>query len=211
VVDSHVGLRGHRVQNQERAEARRRDILLAGARVFARDGFTAATLDDVARELGVTKGVIYYYFRSKEEIYTAIQEIVVVDSTNRLQAIIAQGDPPVATLTAAVRDLAAHVCDDLDRFIILQSADSGISVEGRARVRALRRNYQRIMRGIVEAGVRDGVFVNRDPVVMTFTVIAACLGIANWYRPAGRLPLHAVQEQVVAQVLAGVLRPGVTD
>jgi hypothetical protein len=45
-------------------------------------------------------------------------------------------------------------------------------------------------------------------VVMTFTIITACLGITNWYRPSGRLPLDLVQEQVVAQVLAGVLCPG---
>lgn len=207
-METRVGLRGHRVQNAERAEARRRDILLAGARVFARDGFAATTLDDVARECGVTKGVIYYYFRGKEEIYTAIQETVVSDSTARLEAIIARGEPPVAMLTAAVHDLAAHVFDDLDRFTILQNSDSGISPEGRARVRDLRRTYQRLMRGIVEAGVREGALADRDPVVMTFTIITACLGITNWYRPAGRLALHVVQEQVVAQVLAGVLRPG---
>jgi AcrR family transcriptional regulator len=206
-METQVGLRGHRVQNAERAEARRREILLAGARVFAREDFSVTTLDDVAREVGVTKGVIYYYFRSKEEIYTAIQETVVTDSTARLEAIIARGEPPVTMLTAAVRDLAAHVFDDLDRFTILQKSDSGISPEGRAHVRGLRRNYQRLMRGIVEAGVREGVLVDRDPVVMTFTMITACLGITNWYRPDGRLPLNVVQEQVVAQVLAGVLRP----
>jgi TetR/AcrR family transcriptional regulator, cholesterol catabolism regulator len=205
-MDARVGLRGHRVQNAERAEARQRDILLAGARVFARDGFAAANLDDVAREVGVTKGVIYYYFRSKEEIYIAIQETVVSDSIARLEAIIARGEPPLPTLTAAVRDLAAHVFDELDRFTLLEK-DSGVSPEGRARVRGLRRKYQRLMRGIVEAGVREGVLVDRDPVVMTFTIITACLGITNWYRPTGRLPLHVVQEQVVAQVLAGVLRP----
>jgi hypothetical protein len=63
------------------------------------------------------------------------------------------------------------------------------------------------MRGIVEAGFREGILMDRCPVVMTFTIITACLGITNRYRPSGRLSLSVVQEQVVAQVLAGVLRP----
>ena len=72
-MGAHVGWRGHRMQSVARTEGRRRDILLAAARVFARDGYVDATLDDVATQMGVTKGVIYYYFPRKEAIFTEIR------------------------------------------------------------------------------------------------------------------------------------------
>lgn len=205
-----VGLRGHRIQNVERAEARRRDILVAAARVFAREGYTAATLDEVARELGVTKGVIYYYFRSKEEIYTEIRATAIRDAIARLEVIIARGEPPAETLRAAVHDLVSHIFNDLDRFANVLRADSRLSPESRALVRGLQRRYEGLIRGVIEAGIQAGVFADRDPALMTFTVLRACLGVADWYRPGGRLPPAVIVEQVTDQVMAGVLRPGLS-
>src|SRR5215216_1595141 len=116
LMSAKVGLRGHRVQNAERAEGRRREILLAAARVFARDGYANATLDGVAAQMGVTKGVIYYYFRSKEEIYTEIRATAIREAIERLEAIVARGEPPEVTIKAAIDDLVSHIFDDLDRF-----------------------------------------------------------------------------------------------
>jgi AcrR family transcriptional regulator len=205
-VKSQVGLRGHRVQNVERAEARRREILVAAARVFARDGYASATLDDVGREVGVTKGVIYYYFRSKEEIYTEIRATAVRDAIERLEAIVARNGAPEDTLRAAVADLVGHVFDDLDRFANVLRADSRLSAESRALIRDLQRRYERLMRGIVEAGIRAGVLADRDPTVMSFTILRTCLSVADWYHPGGRLSAELVVEQVTEQVMAGVLR-----
>jgi AcrR family transcriptional regulator len=205
-VKSPVGLRGHRVQNIERAEARRREILIAAARVFARDGFASATLDDVGREVGVTKGVIYYYFRGKEEIYTEIRATAIREAIERLEAIAALGMSSGDALRAAVGDLIGHVFDELDRFANVLRADRGLSAEGRAVIRDLQRRYERLMRAIVEAGIRDGVLADRDPTVMTFTILRTCLSVTDWYRPGGRLSPEQVVEQVTEQVLSGVLR-----
>lgn len=64
-----------------RAE-RRASILKAAARAFARNGFTDTSLDDVAREAGVTKMILYRHFESKRHIYEALLE----DMRNRLRA-----------------------------------------------------------------------------------------------------------------------------
>ncbi|MEK7241093.1 MAG: TetR/AcrR family transcriptional regulator [Gemmatimonadota bacterium] len=53
---------------QRRPDDRPREILDAALRVFSRQGYAAARLDDVAAAAGVTKGTIYYYFASKEDL-----------------------------------------------------------------------------------------------------------------------------------------------
>ncbi|MGH7804297.1 MAG: TetR/AcrR family transcriptional regulator [Candidatus Binatia bacterium] len=57
-----------------RAERKRHEILQAGLKVFARKGFHAATMDDIALELDATKGFLYYHFRNKEDLLHAILE-----------------------------------------------------------------------------------------------------------------------------------------
>ena len=56
-----------------RRAARTRDqILRAGLKVFSEKGFHSTTMDDIALELDATKGLLYYYFRTKEDILRAI-------------------------------------------------------------------------------------------------------------------------------------------
>src|SRR5260221_3876287 len=51
---------------------RRRDLLDAAIRVFARKGFHAARVGDIAEEAGVAHGLLYHYFRSKEDVLETI-------------------------------------------------------------------------------------------------------------------------------------------
>jgi len=55
-------------------EDRSEQIIDAALRVFARKGFTKATNKDIAREAGITPGLIYYYFESKEALFRALVE-----------------------------------------------------------------------------------------------------------------------------------------
>ncbi|MGE3598242.1 MAG: TetR family transcriptional regulator [Dehalococcoidia bacterium] len=205
-MSTQVGLRGHRMQNEERAEGRRRDILLAAARVFARDGYVDATLDDVATQMGVTKGVIYYYFRSKEEIFTEIRATAIREAIERIEAIVARGEAPEATLRATVRDLVGHIFDDLDRFANVLNSGRRLSDESREMVRMLQRRYEGLIRAIIESGIRAAIFVDHDPKLMTFTLLRAVLGVTAWYSPEGRLSPEVIADQVTDQVVRGILR-----
>ncbi len=61
-------------RTQHEGEDRREQIIDAALRVFAQKGFVRATNRDVAHEAGITTGLIYYYFRSKEDLFRAILE-----------------------------------------------------------------------------------------------------------------------------------------
>jgi AcrR family transcriptional regulator len=59
---------------EEKKAATREALLDAAARVFARQGYVAASVDDVAWEAGVTKGAVYSNFASKEALFAAVME-----------------------------------------------------------------------------------------------------------------------------------------
>jgi TetR/AcrR family fatty acid metabolism transcriptional regulator len=78
----------------ERTIDRRRDLLDAAVRVFARKGFHASRVGDIAEEAGVAHGLLYHYFRSKEEvletIFSEVWELLAAD-TDRIE----QADVPL--------------------------------------------------------------------------------------------------------------------
>src|ERR1041385_1210250 len=54
--------------------AKRRQIIEGARAVFLAQGFDAASMNDIARRAGVSKGTLYVYFRNKEELFEAIAE-----------------------------------------------------------------------------------------------------------------------------------------
>lgn len=93
------------------AEQTREEIFRAGIKVFARKGYAAATLTDVAKEAGVTRGAIYWHFKSKADFF--------VETTKRLHSFYEELTTPEAeearSATEFIADTVAHV---LRRFVV---------------------------------------------------------------------------------------------
>jgi AcrR family transcriptional regulator len=58
------------------SEERRNQIIESAIKVFAREGFANTRMEDVATESGLSKGLLYWYFKSKEEIIIAIADLL---------------------------------------------------------------------------------------------------------------------------------------
>jgi AcrR family transcriptional regulator len=77
-------------KHQQRTEATRRKLLSAGRRVFARDGFEAARIEDIAAEAGHTRGAFYANFEAKEDLFFALFEQQLGKRKGELEALLAR-------------------------------------------------------------------------------------------------------------------------
>jgi AcrR family transcriptional regulator len=77
-------------RQQARTEATRRKLLQAAEQLFARDGFEAARLEDIAAEAGYTRGAFYANFESKEDIFFALLEHWVAQRIEEVNALLRQ-------------------------------------------------------------------------------------------------------------------------
>lgn len=83
---------------RRRKAARPAEILAAALGSFAERGFAATRLEDVAQRAGVTKGTLYLYFPSKEELFKAVVRQSLVPNIARAEAMVAQSAEPSAAL-----------------------------------------------------------------------------------------------------------------
>lgn len=178
-----TGLRGHRVRSLQLAESRRSAILLAAARLFGKQGYDATTIDDIARDIGLTKGCIYYYFLSKEDIFYQIRTTAIRAAIDRLKVISSHNHSPDLTLHAVITDLITHtIVDPLERYANILHNPPSLSPERRRDIRNLQREYERYVIEIIQEGINTGIFVRCEPKLVAFTILRGALGVAYWYR-----------------------------
>ena len=85
-----------------RGEATRDALLVAATKVFARDGFHAASLRDIAGAAGINQALIGYHFRHKEGLYLAVFEHIVVQVSQRIGPIADEIDAALKTPQGAL-------------------------------------------------------------------------------------------------------------
>jgi AcrR family transcriptional regulator len=200
-AEAAVGVRGYRIRDVAKAEERRRAILLGAARAFARGGFDATNMDQIAHECGLAKGHIYHYFRSKEDIFTEIRCERVTRLIERFETIVREGgDDPEAIMRQAIAAAIAGAFEE-DRYESVLPDPVSLSVENRRRIRALGRRYEQLFSNVIRDGMDKGIFAPGDPKLAMFIVLRASLTVSNWYREGGKWKPRWIVEQVTEQLL----------
>src|ERR671923_495899 len=94
---------------QRRKDARPAELLAAALTCFKERGFAATRLDDVAAKAGVTKGTIYLYYPSKEELFKAVVRGELVPNIERLEAVLDEPGPAAALLERLIMAWVQHI------------------------------------------------------------------------------------------------------
>ncbi|WP_459282914.1 ScbR family autoregulator-binding transcription factor [Arthrobacter sp. TMN-37] len=89
---------------QQRARATRESILAGAAAVFEKQGYGNASLASVAERASVTKGALYFHFRSKDELARAVIAAQHAFVMERSAAILAEGRPPLESMILMCRE-----------------------------------------------------------------------------------------------------------
>jgi AcrR family transcriptional regulator len=92
---------------RRRKEARPGEIVEAALEVFAKKGFAAAKLDDIARRAGISKATLYLYFETKEDIFRAVARAAVASLHGALESAAEAADGPFAELAPKLLSRAA--------------------------------------------------------------------------------------------------------
>lgn len=99
-------------RTKEAAQKTRQDIFEAGLRVFSEKGFAAATMSDVAKEAGTTRGAIYWHFQNKEAFFKEILDRLSEQYKGLMAEATESGLPFLAVLRNAIKTLLRRFATD---------------------------------------------------------------------------------------------------
>ncbi|MFC9550219.1 TetR/AcrR family transcriptional regulator [Rhodococcus sp. NPDC056960] len=172
-------------------------VMEVALQLFHKNGYSGTSLKAVADELGISPPALYWYFRSKEDLYVASMEMAMENFLNYVRESITDDDP-VFKLSQLVR---AHVTWQLQKVEYARAFDLTMSVTGLtaevpenrlAPVIKMEIDYVEQVRSILRDGVDDGVFAVDDIKTTAFAIITLCEYVTTWYNPEGELSVAAV-------------------
>ena len=181
------------------------DIVSAAAKVFRTKGYHAATVRDIADEVGLLKGSLYHHFDSKEELlYLVVKEPIA--QMYRTMAEIAEADGRATDKLK--RAISAHL-EAFDRhyphlFVYLRERES-VKRRFREMIGFSPKDYERCWQQILREGAANGEFrPDLDIQVASYGLLGMLNWLYKWYDPQGRLSVQEVAAQFTSLALAGL-------
>ncbi len=167
---------------RRRKEARPAELLAGALACFAERGFAATRLEDVAARAGVTKGTLYLYFRSKEELFKAVVRQSLVPSIARGEAIVAQSDEPsIALIERLLLEWAKLGTTPLSAIpkLILTEAGNFPEIARFYHQEVVQRSMA-LFQAVLRRGVERGEFRPLDGELVTRCLVAPLLLAMLW-------------------------------
>ncbi len=179
-------------------------LRMAAVSLFARYGYAAVSMRQIAREIDVQAGAIYNHFPTKQHL---LRGLLVEHMERLLAAYKAQENIDLAPAEALIAFVRFHIryhvkCGDevFISYMELRNLEEQNFVE----IEALRRQYESKLQTILRSGAEAGVFQIRDLHVATMAILAMLIGITGWYRPGGRLSLTEIEDYYIDIVARAV-------
>jgi AcrR family transcriptional regulator len=165
-------------------EARRDEILRTLGEFLRERHLSSLKMQDIADRLGMTKGNLYYYFKSKRDIIFHCHMKAMQRSLAALEEVRAtQASPGKKLHTLLVRHVRS-ITDDTYSAVLLTDLEM-LSQAQRRRYILLRDTFEHGVRSLIEDGIREGEFVSQDVRLVGFAILGAINWISHWYKTRG--------------------------
>ena len=195
---------------RRRKTARPAEILSAALASFAEHGFAATRLDDVAARAGVTKGTLYLYFDSKEELFKAVVRQELVPNLERAEAMVAgSAAESLDLLEQLVRTFARIIGSPLGAIPKLVLTEAGNFPDlARFYREAVVDRGKALFRKVIERGVAAGELRPVDVENTVTCIVAPLLLAALWRHSFERHSGPAIDVDALCRASLDLLRHG---
>ena len=182
-------------------------VIAAAVELFANKGFDGTSVQEIVQRAQVTKGAMYHYFTSKDDLLYEIYHGLISAQLADLDEILSRRMSPPDTVHAIIANLIGTTAARAEETAVFVREMHRLDDERLAAIRADRRRYHETFRAVVAKAQADGAF---SAAVSAETVTLMVFGMVNqlprWYRPTGPMTSAQLAEEVTAFVLAA-LRP----
>ncbi len=177
---------GIKERKEREKERRRQQIMVAAKRVFSTKGFSKTTMEDIAKEAELSPGTLYLYFKNKDELYASLSLRILQYLIIRLEHVVNEkiSDPGkrIQALKEAMFDVYEFDPMILINMFHLQSSDTlkNLTPKLLDQIKELSKRSLETMASIFEDGIRNGYFIDKNPVAIADIVWSMFSGVILW-------------------------------
>ena len=188
------------------ASQRRDNLVKLAAELFAKKGYQATTVREIADEAGILSGSLYHHFDSKESIVDEVLSSFLEDLLSSYRATVKQGGGPRQVLAGLVQAGFASLGPHRAAITVMQNDWSFLQrFERFGYLTQAEQEVEKIWVAQIEAGQRDGVFRDDIDAKLTYRMIRDTIWLAvRWFRPDGRLNTAGLAEHYIKVLFDGV-------
>ena len=205
-----LAMKREAAQQRDRAQygAKRDMILKAAGAVLERNGFSATTIDAIAKESGIDRATINYYFADKGAIFRAAIHDGLTDMVSALEKVAASEESPEVRLRNSMRVVMRSFERHYPQlYIYLRSSDSASVIDEQlnSELIACGRRYEDLVEQVVRDGIKHGVFrTSLPPKVFAKAITGMLNWTSRWFVPGGVLDADDVADGMADTILSGV-------
>lgn len=159
-------------------------IIDTATEMFHKKGYRSTTLDDVARELGITKAAIYHYVSSKERLLSRIYIQALENIFRNTYEIAEKRLPPDQKLELIIRNhIESIIIKSISMFSVFFTEENQLPKKDFRKIQREKKKYTQIIEDIIAEGISQGIFEKVDPKLQAFAIIGMCNWVYKWYKP----------------------------
>lgn len=177
----------------------------ASVHLFAEQGYGQTSVQQIVDAAGVTKGALYHYFKSKDDLLFGIYDRLLSLQRSHLDEIVARGLDAEATVRLVCEDVIVTSIDGLREATVFFRSQHMLSATRQTEVKRRRREYNDAFEVILARGQVDGVF--RDDIprpLLIANFFSDVHYLSQWYSPGGPLSRAQVAGELTDLYLAGL-------
>jgi AcrR family transcriptional regulator len=194
------GMSFREIRYQEKRDA----IIKSAAKAFGQKGFHGATIEDITNEHKMTKGSMYYYFSTKEDLLYEVHIISLNKVIENTLKINETDDPPYVKMKAAIRKHLEVLAREFEGAFMLQY-EFQLPEEPLKKIIAMRNVYERDFVQIIEDGIKAGIFRVKNARLAAFAILGSINWFLRWYSSSGPWSIEEIADGYVDLFCNGLL------
>lgn len=184
----------------------RERIVESALALFAEQGFDATSVNQIVLGAGVAKGALYHHFASKDDLLYEVYRELVDRQLDGMNAILARGLAPAATLRELIRDMVVTTAARAQAAKVFTRESHRLGDANQARVRNARRSIHDTFTDLVRSAQHAGEFRTvTSPEMVTFTVFGVINELPVWYRADGSKTPVQIADELSELILSALL------
>jgi TetR/AcrR family transcriptional regulator, cholesterol catabolism regulator len=170
--------------------------------LFAKQGYAATGIREVARDAGVTTAALYHHMGSKQDLLLNLMRAAMHEFVDNARAALKEASGPPEEIVALARSHVIYNGRNLLKSYVTDNEIRSLDAPNRARIVRIRDSYEDLWEDVLRRGVESGDFHITNQKVFRLAAIQMCNGVTYWYSPAGEMSLTAIADEIAGLCLA---------